>query len=171
MEKKYGEFYMSSDKIKSGLVNKIVRIFIADLYWLYIIIKEKIGKRDVVLVLMGENKKVDELSLEYLDLFRERRHARKAIVFVPQSEAEKWKNKSDVSESAKIRGIKKKYILLLYERYCINKFFKNLVFTSIKTTKENMIDRYLKETNITEEDVVCLAFYNFRGIPQRNEFK
>lgn len=171
MEKKYGEFYMSSNRMETEFVNKIIRILLADLYWIFICIKENIDKRDVVLVLMGENKKVDELSLEYLDLFRKRRHARKAVVFVAQSETEKWKNKSGASESIKIRGIKKKYILLLYERYCMNKFFKNLVFTSVNTTKENMIDRYLKESNITEEDVVCLAFYNFRGIPQRNEIK
>ena len=44
---------------------------------------------------------------------------------------------------------------------------KNVVFTFVKTNKDNLLEHFINKTDINEEDVVCLALYNLREIPKK----
>ena len=58
-------------------------------------------------------------------------------------------------------------IKLLYKWYCMDGRRKNVVFTFVKTNKDNLLEHFINETDINEEDVVCLALYNLREIPKK----
>lgn len=64
-----------------------------------------------------------------------------------------------------IRHISKKRLELLYDYYCFEKFFDNIVFTYTAKPAENMLGRVLTETDVNETDAVFLALYHLRNVP------
>ena len=140
------------------------------LIWSAVRLRENVDNKKVVLVLTGENDKVDDYALRYLDHVIERKYADEALVIAPDRGMAEKVFRYDYSHRVKVKVLPMKKIALIYKWYCLDKlFFKNLIFTYIRTTSDNLLGRIMDETDIDEEDVVCLALYNLRTIPGKKK--
>lgn len=136
------------------------------LVWLGVKLRENVDYKKVVLVLTGENDRVDDYALRYLDHVIERKYANEALVIAPDKEMAEKVSRYDYIHRVKAMVLPMKKIVLIYKWFCLDKyFFKNLIFTYTRTNSDNMLGRIMDETDIDEEDVVCLALYKLRTIP------
>lgn len=134
-------------------------------FWHIIKIKYFITYRKVVIVLSDENRTLDGCVLKYLDKYMHRKHANKAIVFCKETCFEEWynllENKADVSAAV----LTDQQMDLLYSFFCYMKFFDNVVFTNIDTPSDNLLGRFLRETEVNEVDATFLALFHLRYVP------
>ncbi len=133
--------------------------------WRKLKIQYRINYKKVVLVLAGENKKLDKACLDHLDDYIHRKYAESAIVFYP---AECYVGGLVVAEKnyeVKLCPMQKETIERLYSFYCFMKFFDSIVFTYTYKPMDNQLQRYLNETDVNEEDAACLALYHLRHVP------
>ncbi len=138
------------------------------LLWRKLKIKYRIDYIKVVLVLTGENKKLDQACLSHLDDFVKRKYAESVIIFYP---AECYKDGDIRVESGykvKLCPLSRAVIDRLYSFYCFMKFFDNIVFTYVDEPSDNQLGRYLRETEVNEEDAACLALYHLRYVPEHD---
>ena len=150
------------------MVKESIDATIGSILWNFIRIRDHINYSKVVLMLTGENKEVDKKALEYLDFVIRRKYANKAIIYAPNNGIYEFANKNLKSEyEVSTKQIRLKTMDHIYKRYCLSKMFRNLFWTYIDKTDENLLGRFLRETDIDAEDVVCLAIYNLREIPEK----
>ena len=124
----------------------------------------KIAYPKVVLVLTGENKDLDRACLLHLPEFIDRKYAGSAIVF--------YSKESYVGpELPEISGYDVSFIVMedrvmaeIYELYCFWKYYDNIVFTYTSRPKDNLLQRYLNETDVDVNDAACLALYHLRHV-------
>lgn len=147
------------------MVKQIFDVCVGDFYWIILKLKDHINYNKVVLFLTGDNIEVDKYALQYLDLVIERKQAKEAIIYILDKSMQNQIN-MNFKHKIKIKYIKRDKAELIYKRYCIDKFFKNIFWTYTHHTKNNLLGRFMVETEINAEDVVCLAIYNFRKIPK-----
>lgn len=149
------------------MIKEIIDVLKGCVVWQKLKHKEHIDYTKIVLVLTGENKEVDYYSLVHLNDVIERKHAKTVIIITDKyeivDEVHKFKG---CKYPIKIRILKSKHIDCIYKWYSIDKFFYNIFFTYTDKTKNNLLGRFLRETDINAEDVVCLAIYNLRQIPK-----
>jgi len=146
----------------------IFQIVFGSIYWTGLVVKEHITSAKVVVVLTGENVLLDKYALMYLDDLIDRKRASEAIIV-------EQKGKTSIIEDAKIYHrhrakyikVSEKWINGIYRRYCLSRFCNNLFFTYTDKTKNNQLGRFIRETTINEKDVVCLAIYNLRCVPEK----
>ena len=137
------------------------------IFWLYLKIWYKIDYRTIVLVLTGNHDEVDYYCLKYLKEFISRKYAKKGILFCTYecyetvSELVRW------NSALRVIIMNTEKMSLLYEFYSFMKFFENIVFTYTDCPTDNYLGRYLRETDITAADAVCLALYHLRCVPAR----
>ena len=67
--------------------------------------------------------------------------------------------------AVRVKAISAQKMELIHKWHCLGRFYKNLIFTYVRTNKDNLLERFLNETEINEEDIVCLVFYNLRSVP------
>ncbi|MBP3805036.1 MAG: hypothetical protein J6I76_14330 [Oribacterium sp.] len=142
------------------------RIIHGWLFWKIIKTKFQIDYRKVVIVLSGENAEVDRQAITHLSDFMERKHVDKAIIFCAEQTKEKIKKEFEENSSILVETLGNDEMNLLYSFYMFTKFFDNIVFTNTDTPSDNMLGRYLKQTQVNEEDAVCLALYHLRQVPK-----
>lgn len=130
--------------------------------------QEHLDYSKVVLVLTGENEQVDLYALMYLDQLIDRKSADMALIISDKQTCIDMVPQFHYQHKVQTKLMPENQIILLQKRFCLDKFFINLFFTYVRTPKDNLIERFLTETDINEEDVVCLCLYNFRKIPTRN---
>ena len=113
-------------------------------------------------MLTGDNSCVDQSCIDHIQDFIKRKYADRALVFCTEI------SKINICETDNIcvKTMPEADMQSLYMLYSFYKFFDNIVFTNTDTPKDNMLGRYLKETNVNEEEAVCLALYHLRCIPQ-----
>lgn len=121
--------------------------------WKNIVKKYNISNDSVVLILAGENLVIDEVAVNRLTQYKNKRFATKAFVILPKN------YDIEVNGNEKLIYLSKKKISKLYHLYCFVHYFDNLVFTFINTPKDNNLGQYLSKSDVTEEDIVCLALY------------
>ena len=149
------------------MIREIIEVVAGDVSWNLLKLRYHIDYSKVVLVLTGENADVDDYALKYLDKYIERKVAKEAVVIaLDKNEREKLKSKYSFKYKTKIIVCSSKKIDRIYKRKCLNKINNNLVFTYIDKTKNNLLGKFLRETDINAKDVVCLALYNFRTNPE-----
>lgn len=147
------------------MLNVGMKLIIGKLTWKYLCIRYNISDTTVVLFLAGENHKIDEYALKYLNLVMERKGCTKAIIFVENEEQLCFANERlDATTKADVRKITDKRIMAIYRLYRIVRFNKNLFFTFTDRTKDNLLGKFMRETEINEKDAVCLAIFNFRKV-------
>ena len=146
--------------------SQLVRLLQGYLLWKFLIVKHGIDYRKVVLVMSEENAEVDRQAIINLQIFMERKHAKSAIVFCRNQAKEEAEQMIGKSRPVSVEVLTDGEMAKLYSFYCFNKFFDNIVFTNTDTPKDNMLGKYLKETNVNEKEAVCLALYHLRCIPQ-----
>lgn len=121
--------------------------------WKKIIKKYNITDNCVVLALADENEKVDDVAIKRLPDYRNKRYAESMFVIIPT-------NYGRIIEiDGTIIKLPWNKIRNLYKLYCFTNYFDNLVFTFVNTPKDNNLGQYLKKSDVTEEDIVCLALY------------
>lgn len=144
----------------------IKRILHGWLLWKRIKIRFQINYDKIVVVLSRENAEVDRQAMLHLGDFMERKHVNKAIVFCKEQTKEEIKKMIGEISSISVETLSDDEITLLYSYYSFTKFFDNIVFTNTCTPSDNMLGRYLEQTQVNEEDAVCLALYHLRQVPK-----
>ena len=130
-------------------------------------IQYRINGSKIVLVLSGENELVDFYALKYLDRAIERKQAREALILTYTEQSfQMLKDYRAYTYPITIKRIKKTKIDRIYRWYRMVKFSPNIFFTFTDKTKDNLLGKFIRETDINEKDVVCLAIYNFRMVPE-----
>ncbi len=147
------------------MVKQSIEIIKGYFIWSVLKWKEHLDYKKVVLVLTGENAKVDDYAIRYLDYVMERKSAEQALVLVSDENAAQKVSLNVCRHKVKTKMICEKKIERIFKWYCLDKFYKNLIFTYVRTNKDNLLERFLNETEINEEDIVCLALYNLRKVP------
>lgn len=135
------------------------------LLWNLLKVKYGINYKKVVIVLSDENHDLDECVLKYLQFFMDRKHASSAIVFCTPQRLEECSKKFYNEANVKVVAISDFQIYILYHLYCFFPFFDSIVFTHTDTPSDNLLGRYIKETDINEEDATFLALFHLRHIP------
>lgn len=136
--------------------------------WQVLRMRLRIDKKKVILVLTGENQTLDNYALLHLKDFADRKYADGVIVLSADKVAQK-----------KIRVIRalgldvpvrwcrwsKQKIRYLYRYYSFYLFSDKIVFTYTSQPKDNQLGKLLSETEVNEEEVVCLGLYRLRAVP------
>ena len=148
------------------MITEIFDACIGEYIWKKLCYRKKITHNEMVLVLTMENEEVDRIALQYLDMLIDRRNLNRAIIIVP-------KNCVDLTQSINYKypivivRMNQRNIFRLYKRYCLDKFYVNIYWTYISKTKNNLLGRFISETQIDVRDIVCLSIYKFREIPSK----
>jgi hypothetical protein len=136
------------------------------LIWERIKIKYKIGYDKVVLVLAGENKALDKACLDHLPDFMSRKSSDRCLVFYPDDCYKAIDLRPVTGREVRFISMKRRIIERLYHFYSFMKFFDNIVFTYSDRPQDNLLQRFLDETDVNEEDAACLALYHLRKVPR-----
>ena len=148
-----------------GMINVWMKLVKGDLLWKYLRLRYAINDTTVVLFLSGENSKIDEYALKYLGLVMERKGCNRAVIFVENEELLCFaKEQLNTTIKADVRKITAAQIMAIYNWYRVVRFNKNLFFTFTDRTKDNLLGKFMRETEINEKDAVCLAIFNFRKV-------
>lgn len=145
------------------------KILAESLRWIGLRMKYRIDYSRVVLVLSGESKKLDYFALAYLERYVKRKYASEAVVLYNDAETKEMLDAFDFSFPVKAVFYPVKKMEKLYSYYSFEKFFDNIVFTYITEPKDNLLGRVLRETDVNEQDAVCLGLYRLRTVPELNE--
>lgn len=150
---------------ETDMIPEMLHVIKGNFIWHYIKAVHGIGMQSIVLVLTGENKMVDEHAIRHLQTFVARRSADKVYVW---TEREELINKAEQSCELPVRRLNAsaKKMQLLFDYYCYDKFFPNLIFTYTNRPRDNQIGRLLSISDVNEEEIVCLGLYNLRMVPQ-----
>lgn len=136
--------------------------------------KLRIDYKTVVLVPVNENRKLDYYALAHLGNYMDRKHAKGAVVLLHEKEtlrlAEEVLAKYRL-ETKKVRLCRcaGKTLDTVYDYYSFHKFFDNIAFTCTSRPEDNLLGRLLEETQVKEEDAVCLGLYHLRTVPALGE--
>lgn len=136
------------------------------LFWRFFSLIHGITYRSVVLVLVNDNYELDRCAVEYLHLFMDRKKAKNGLILWTDSQTKVMLDEGNLPDGMAVRHIEESKLKLLYDFYCFDKFFDNIVFTYTDLPKDNLLGRYLSETDIDEKDAVCLALYHLRYVPE-----
>ena len=147
------------------MLKKVLHILRGKRYWNWLRLRYAITYKKVVLVLTGDNEKLDYYCLKYLEDFIRRKYANSAIIISPDEKVLKNVAKMKFSFPIELCLMDKMKMTLLYDFYSYMKFFDNIVFTYTSIPKDNLLGKILAETNVNEEDAACLALYHLRIVP------
>lgn len=148
------------------MLKQIFHIIRGYLVWLKYKIKFQVNQRTVMLILTGENRKIDYYAMHYLETFIEQKIADKVIILAKDKDVLKWAGSFQFSFKTIVYYAEEQEILLLYDYYCFEEKFDNIVFTFTERPEDNMIGRMLRETEINEAEAVCLGYYCLRNVPE-----
>lgn len=147
------------------MLKQVLQVLAGHMLWKKLKRKEHINDKKLVLVLTGENEKIDLYALKYLDQEIARKYADAALIISDQQKCIHMALQYSYQHEVKTKLLSQKEILLLFKWHCLDRFFKNLIFTYVRTPKDNLLERFLNETDVNEEEIVCLCLYNFRKLP------
>lgn len=135
------------------------------LFWQRTRIKYKINYSKVVIVLSGQNNELDRQVLLHLRDFIRRKHADTAIVLCGEGCENKWIKFMEDYSDISVHSLADGDMTLLYSYYNYMKFFDNIVFTYTDEPENNLLGKYIRNTEVNEEDAACLALYHLRHVP------
>jgi len=148
-------------------MKEILRVFLGWFYWKWLCIIHKISYKSVVLVLSNENINIDKYAIEYFDMYAKRKSVHEKKMIWVYKDPKTIANRMSFDDIELIK-IKEEKLNLLYDYYCFDKFFDNIVFTYTSKPAENMLQRVLDETEVTEKEAVFLALFHLRQIPEED---
>ena len=146
-------------------MSRVIRILHGWIYWHIFSIIYGISYKKVILVLSNENPNLDKEAVRYVKLLVERKSAQEVIIIWHEQSTKKWLSEIKL-KNGKMLYLPTSKIELLYDYYCFEKFFDNIVFTYTSKPSENLLGRILSETDIDEKDAVSLALYHLRYVPK-----
>ncbi len=133
--------------------------------WKYLRVRYHIDATTVVLFLSEDNSKINEYAIKYLDDVMGRKGCKKAVIFTESEElAQLATERVSTKKAVRVAKLDVDTIMCVYDWYRVIRFNRNVFFTFTDRTKDNLLGRFLRETDIDENDAVCLAIYNFRYV-------
>ena len=84
------------------------------LIWTAVRLRENVDYKKVVLVLTGENERVDDYALRYVDHVIERKYANEALVIAPDRETAEKVSRYDSIHRVKVKILPMKKIALIH---------------------------------------------------------
>ncbi len=154
------------------MFREMARMLHGAFLWAMLRFQCRIDYKKVVLVLVNDNRKLDYYALAHLGDYMDRKYADGAVVLFYDNKTCRLARKALAeygSGGKKVRLCRcaKKTIETVYDYYSFHKFFDNIAFTYVSRPKDNLLGRVLKETQVNEEDAVCLGLYHLRTVPAR----
>ncbi|MCI8822510.1 MAG: hypothetical protein HFI15_08350 [Lachnospiraceae bacterium] len=145
------------------MFRQICHIVHGRLVWLKWKRRFRLDHRKVLLVLTGENEQIDKYALLHLKDYMRRKVADRAVILA--SDRKIWKQAAAFASCFPVKAylVKEQELLLLYDYYCFEEYFDNVVFTFVSRPKDNLLERVLRETDVDEEEAVCLGLYCLRS--------
>lgn len=137
--------------------------------WKMLRLKLRIDYKTVVLVLVNENRKLDYYALAHLGDYMARKHAKSAVVLFYENEtgrlAEEVLAKYEITgKNVRLCRCARKTVETVHDYYSFHNFFDSIAFTYTSQPGDNMLGRLLEETQVNEEDAVCLGLYHLRMV-------
>ncbi len=145
--------------------------------WRMLRLKYAIDYRKVVLVPVNEIRELDYYALAHLEDFMDRKCAREAVVLYEGMDTyhlaeEVLAEYGSGGKKVRLCPCGRKTLETVYDYYSFHKFFDNIVFTYAFRPQDNLLGKVLKETQVNEEDAVCLGLYHLRAVlPLRKKDK
>lgn len=136
------------------------------LIWLGYKLRFRLDQHTVLLVLTGKDRRLDTYALIHLGHYVERKIADRAVILTADGTAWEQASKIPFPFAVEVYRVKEQEISLLYDYYCFEEYLDNVVFTYIDRPKDNLLGRLLRETDIDEEEAVCLGCYCLRSVPR-----
>ena len=136
------------------------------LFWQRVRMKYAINYSKALIVLSDENYELDKQVILHLSDFANRKHVDCTVVLCTESRLSEWSQYLPKDHKVQIHTMLKADMDKLYGYYCFMKFFDNIVFTYTDKPIDNLLGKYLRETDVNEEDAACLALYHLRTIPE-----
>ena len=133
--------------------------------WDVLRLRLQIHNGKVVIILTGENRKLDYYTIVYLEDFMNRKYANEAIILLNDKKSYEMVKIVAPSVRLKIYRYSKNKIKRLYRYYSFFKFSDRVVFTYTGFPEDNQLGKALRETEINEVDAVCLGLYRLREVP------
>lgn len=144
-------------------------VLMESLRWIRFRMKYRVGYDKVVIALSGENRKLDYYTMVYLENYVKRKFASGAVILFNDRETKKMIDSFVFSFPVEIVFCPPDKMKRLYDYYSFEKFFDNIVFTYVSKPKDNLLGRLLKETEVNEQDAVCLGLYHLRKVVELEE--
>ena len=128
--------------------------FELDIHWIH-----RGGENPVTFI----NKYAGRIRLLHLKDYMRRKVADRAVILA--SDRKIWKQAAAFASCFPVKAylVKEQELLLLYDYYCFEEYFDNVVFTFVSRPKDNLLERVLRETDVDEEEAVCLGLYCLRS--------
>ena len=145
--------------------------------WRMLRLKYAIDYKKVVLVPVNEIRDLDYYALAHLEDYMERKYAKEAIVLYEGKDTyhlaeEVLAEYGSGGNKVRLCPCDRKTIETIYDYYSFHKFFDNIVFTYAFRPEDNLLRKVLSETQVNEEDAVCLGLYRLRMVlPLRKKDK
>ena len=128
-----------------------------------------LDEHTVVLVLAGENRKVDYYALAHLEDYVKRKVASRGVILAADKRALGQARKMKFPFDTEVCRVKENEVLRLHDYYCFEEYFDNIVFTFIRRPEANMLWKLRRETEVNEEEVACLGCYCLRRMPEKKQ--
>lgn len=150
------------------MFKEIIRILCGSFIWNILRFRLRINSKKVVIILVGENRKLDYYAMHHLKDYMERKCVDHAIILLDDRKTYKMVKKVVPAVNLKIYRYSKDKMERLYNYYSFYKFSERVVFTYTDYPRDNQLGKALRETTINEEDAVCLGLYHLRTVPAIN---
>lgn len=150
------------------MFKETIRILYGSFIWNILRLRLRINSKKVVIILVGENRKLDYYAMLHLKDYMERKCVDHTIILLDDKKIYKMVKKVASAVDLKIYCYSKDKIKKLYNYYSFHKFSERVVFTYTDQPKDNQLGRVLRETTINEEEAVCLGLYHLRTVPAIN---
>lgn len=123
-------------------------------------LSKHISNEDGILVLSGENTKIDEISIARFNEYLDKKYLSKGVVLVSRREQSRIAPiKKNIASHIQIIYLPPNKLKRFYELHCVKPFAAHIAFTFIHTPKDNMLGKYLEKSELDENDLVCLALF------------
>lgn len=151
------------------MLREILRVFHGVLIWKVFCMRFRIAQQTVVLVLVHEQECLDHYALVHLEDYMKRKYAKQAVILFYDKKTYGQIKRMHWKMTVRVCRWPEERIEKLYDYYSFYKFSDRIVFTYTDMPEDNQLGKILRETDIGEEEAVCLGLYRLRRVPARKE--
>lgn len=148
------------------MLKQICHITHGYLIWLKYRMRFRIDDHKAVIVLTGENCRIDYYALIHLKEYVQRKFIEKVVILIRDKKVMKLIDTIPFLFDVKVHFINDRELSLFYDYYCFEEHMDNMVFTYVSKPADNLMQKILEETDIDEEEAVCLGLYCLRAVPK-----
>ncbi len=148
------------------MLRELLPILYGAFIWKGFCIRIRMDERKVVLVLVNDRKRLDAYALAHLKDFMDRKYAKEAVILFHDKSVYKQIKRMHLKLPVRLCRWSEKKIRTLYDYYSFYKFSDRIVFTYTDRPIDNKLGKVLRETQVGEEEAVCLGLYRLRRVPE-----